>query len=171
MRFVTTALNVVQLVYHGIQWEKFRGSNNFAANCTCVQHKLHILLLLFPEMYATKMSAVQVTTPSGNYTYMYPLVQHIMAHLICSIVSRLAIIESQAELDQLTRSGIYWVDMNDINAEGTWVSSFTGGASFVHWGLHENINSENEDCGITKDGNVMGDAPCSNYFLAFICET
>ena len=117
------------------------------------------------------MSAVQITTPSGNYTYMYHLVEHVMAQLICSIVGRLVIIESQAELDQLTRSGLYWVDMNDITAEGTWVSSFTGGASFVHWGLHEYINSENEDCGITKEGNVMGDAPCLNYFLAFICET
>ena len=79
LHFVTRELSIAILGYYGIQWEKFRGSNNFAANCTCVQHKLHILLLLFPEMYATKMSAVQITTPSGNYTYMYPLVQHIMA--------------------------------------------------------------------------------------------
>ena len=122
-------------------------------------------------MYATEMHPVQVTTPSGNYTYMYPLVQHIMAHLICSIVGRLAIIESQVELDQLTRSGVYWIDMNDITAEGTWVSSFTGDASFVHWGHHENINGANENCGIMKDGSKMGDAPCTTYLFAFICET
>ena len=34
--YITTAINITKLVYYGIQWEKFRGSNNSATKCNCV---------------------------------------------------------------------------------------------------------------------------------------
>ena len=121
-------------------------------------------------MYAKKLYPQQHTTPSGNYVYFYAIAEQVMAHLVCSIVGHLAIIESQAELDQLNRTGTFWVDMNDINAEGTWVSSFTGGASFTSWDVNQGQGGTNENCGAkTENNGTMGDFPCAMAF-AYICE-
>ena len=46
MHFVITALHIARLVYCRIQWEKFRGSNNSAANCMLDSYFNHTTAVL-----------------------------------------------------------------------------------------------------------------------------
>ena len=112
---------------------------------------MHVLSFI-PEVYA-KLSKSPVTTSHGNYIVFHRRVQHVTAHLVCSIVGHLVVIDDQTELDQLNQTARYWIDMNDVETEGTWVSSFTGDASFLSWGFMEPAATDpgNEDCGVRKD--------------------
>ena len=98
-------------------------------------------------------------------------VQPVTAHLVCSIIGHLAVISDQTELDQLNQTATYWIDMNDIETEGTWVSSFTDDASFISWAPNEpsTTQEEIEDCGFITGNSGMADDQCTSV-RAFICE-
>ena len=112
-----------------------------------------------------------IATTQGSYMVLHTGVQHVTAHLVCSIIGHLVVIGDQNELDQLNQTGYHWIDRNDIQTEGTWISSFTQEASFESWapGEPSTTHGDSEDCGIKKDNLGMGDAPCSSK-NSFICE-
>ena len=100
----------------------------------------------------------------------HKLVDQMLARLLCSAIGHLAAIKSQNDLDILAsqESGRYWVDLNDIETEGKWVTSLTGNASFINWEIPEPTNGPDEDCASIINRN-MRDTICTAKFH-FICE-
>jgi hypothetical protein len=56
----------------------------------------------------------------------------------------------------------YWIGLNDINVEGTfvWVDGST--SSYRQWDTDEPNNSQNEDCGELLANRYWNDLHCSN---------
>ena len=101
----------------------------------------------------------------------HKVVNQMLARLLCSVVGHLAVISSQNDLDVLApNSGAgYWVDLNDIETEGRWVTSLTGKASFINWrSSSEPSNATDEDCVIISN-KEMHDIYCSAK-RNFICK-
>ena len=97
-------------------------------------------------------------------------VDQMLARLLCSVIGHLVVIDSQNELDLLAPNlgAAYWVDLNDIETEGKWVTSLTGNASFINWEIPEPTNGPDEDCASIINRN-MRDTICTAKFH-FICE-
>ena len=92
----------------------------------------------------------------------HKLVDQMLARLLCSAIGHLAAIKSQNDLDILAsqESGRYWVDLNDIETEGKWVTSLTGNAGFINWNFPtEPSNGTDEDCAMIRLRR-MHDANC-----------
>ena len=98
-------------------------------------------------------------------------VDQMLARLLCSVIGHLVVIDSQNELDLLAPNlgAAYWVDLNDIETEGKWVTSLTGNAGFINWNIPtEPSNGTDKDCAMIRFKR-MDDANCilKNHF---ICE-
>ena len=98
----------------------------------------------------------------------HKVVNQMLARLLCSVVGHLAVINSQNDLDVLAPkfNDVYWVNLNDTETEGRWVTSLTGNASFISW--RSSSNATDEDCAIIFS-KQMHDINCS-VKRNFICK-
>ena len=67
-----------------------------------------------------------------------------------------------------------WIGLNDIDNEGTYMWVDGTALSYTQWSPGEPSNGDgiiNEDCTSVYSNGYWNDAPCTNAYLCYICDT
>ena len=79
-------------------------------------------------------------------------------------------LEENSFVLNLTRVSYFWIGLNDISEEGTFVWASGSKSAYRKWkSLEPNDNNKNEDCVEATRQSDWNDVPC-NFLMSYVCE-
>ena len=125
--------------------------------------------VFFSELFE-ELPTVSLQMSLGKYVIFTIQVQQMIARLLCGVIGHLMVIDSQQELDAVAPNETtrYWIDLNDLEAAGNWVTSLTGRNGFTKWQAREPTNKQDECCVVVKSKRMLDSFSTSSH--KFVCE-